>query len=140
MDPKNSGAIAKISREKFKRIWQSRLAKEEIIEEFSPKAYITVSVVVNIVVILAVILLIKSSHLPPQVPLFYGLPEGEGQLAQKTLLVTPAIISLITILLNSTAAWLIKDNFLKKALAMTFVVTTFFSTVTTIKIIFLVGV
>lgn len=98
---------------------------------------LTVSLI-NIVVI-ALIFILKH-FIPPQIPLYYGLAEGEEQLAPNSLyLVLPSVVSLVIVVLNSTLASLIRDNFIKKMLIVACAATTFFSVVTTIRIFLLVG-
>ncbi len=92
---------------------------------------------ISIITIAAVLIFRKT--IPPQVPLFYGLPKGEEQLAPSTNLVIPSLISLAIIITNFALSTVIKDDFLKKALVLTAIVCVFFSTITIVKIFFLVG-
>ncbi len=85
------------------------------------------------------LVLIFQKILPPQIPLFYGLPRGEQQLAKTQALVIPSLLSLTVIIVNYTLSLFIDDDFIKKALVFTSIVSVFFSTITTIKIFFLVG-
>ena len=91
----------------------------------------------NILVI--VLVFIANSYLPPEVPLFYGLVYGEEQLASSYLLVLPSLVSLIIILINSMVSMYVEDKFIKSVLIITNFAVTFFSIITTIKIILLVG-
>ena len=93
--------------------------------------------IVSITTIARVI--IFRGFLPPQLPLFYGLPKGEQQLTSSINLVIPSLISLGIIVINYSLSTLLEDDFLKKALVLTAIVCVFFSTITTIKIFFLVG-
>lgn len=93
--------------------------------------------IVSIITIAGVIIL--RGFLPPQLPLFYGLPKGEQQLTSSINLVIPSLISLGIIVINYSLSTLLEDDFLKKALVLTAIVCVFFSTITTIKIFFLVG-
>lgn len=102
------------------------------------KNYILISIGVNIVVIIA-ILIFKKSMLPPEVPLFYGLPEGQEQLANSYALIFPSIVSIFITLLNSTIASFIRDGFLKKSLIVSGIFSVLFPLATILKIIFLVG-
>lgn len=101
------------------------------------KNYLVASLVCSLVTLLAVILIQKN--LPVQVPLFYGAAEGESQLTSSWALIIPSAISILVILINSFLATLLKDDFIKKTLILMATVVTFFSIVTTLKIIFLVG-
>ena len=80
-----------------------------------------------------------QNNLPPEVPLFYGLAEGEGQLSTSLGLITPSAASLIIILANTTLAVFIGNKFLQQTLIATGLVAAIFSTITTVKIILLVG-
>lgn len=90
-------------------------------------------------IVTAILVLIFQKTLPPQVPLFYGLPKGEGQLTSSINLVIPSLVSLAIITINFSLLILLDDDFLKRALVLTALVCVFFSTITTIKIFFLVG-
>ncbi len=83
---------------------------------------------VNILVILGV--LFFQSHLPPVVPLFFGLPLGEQQLANSWALIIPPIVAL---------AFLGVNIFIKQVLLGLTLTTTALSTITVVKIILLVG-
>jgi magnesium-transporting ATPase (P-type) len=90
------------------------------------------------IVIIGLIVSLKKL-LPPEVPLMYGLPEGEEQLTTTNGLIVPAIASIVIIVANSSVSLILKNSFLKKTLILTTFVVTFFSTITIIKIFFLVG-
>ena len=83
--------------------------------------------------------LIAQSFLPPQVPLYYGLPVGEEQLSSSLSLVVPGIVSLLILVINFILVKITKDDFLKKVLAVVALIASFFAIITTFKIIFLVG-
>jgi hypothetical protein len=79
------------------------------------------------------------SFLPPVVPLFYGLPTGENQLAPTLgLLIAPAA-SAVTSIINFTISIWIEDIFLRKVLAISSIVVSALAAITVAKIIFLVG-
>ena len=101
------------------------------------KNYIFAALSINILTIVGVIAIQK--FLPPQVPLFYGLPEGEGQLAPRLLLIVPSFASLIILTVNSILSSFIEDEFVRKALVLAGIGTTFFAVITTVKIALLVG-
>lgn len=101
------------------------------------KEYLVASFFCALGTLLAVVLLQKS--LPPEVPLFYGAAEGEAQLISSWGLTIPSIVSILVVFVNATLASLLKDDFTKKILVLMATVVTFFSVVTTFKIIFLVG-
>ena len=95
-----------------------------------------ISLLVNLVAI-SIIFFLKN-RLPPELPLFYGLPEGKDQLTQTLgLAIAPGVSFLITGT-NLFLYYLIKNDFLKKTLIISSLVVSFFTTVTLVKIIFLV--
>jgi hypothetical protein len=91
----------------------------------------------NILVIILVFALKK--FLPPQIPLYYGLAEGDEQLAAASFLTLPSIVSLAVVFLNTTLASVIKDDFTKRVLIATCFPISFFSLVTSVKIFILVA-
>ncbi len=101
------------------------------------KNYAVASLFVNILIILLVIL--AQRFLPPEVPLFYGLAEGEDQLAPRLFLLIPSLASLVVLTINSLISSRVEDTFIKKALILAAIGTTFFAAITTLKIMFLVG-
>jgi hypothetical protein len=110
----------------------------KISQEIPYKNVIFISFVINVAVI-GFILLIRKNHLPPVVPLYYGLPEGESQIVPVVNLTFPSIIALVIIAINTLITSLLKDDFLKKTLIIASLAATFFSVITIIKIAFLVG-
>ena len=88
---------------------------------------------------LAFVIIIQN-QLPPLIPLFYGLPKTEEQVATSISLVIPGILATSVILINLLISQITNDDYLKKILILTGVVSAFLSTITTLKIIFLVGV
>lgn len=77
--------------------------------------------------------------LPPQIPLFYGLPESESQLSPALGLALPGVFSLLILVGNLALVKIVKDDFLKKILAGASLVASIFASITTVKIVFLVG-
>jgi hypothetical protein len=92
---------------------------------------------VNIIVLFGVV--VFRSHIPPQIPLFYGLPQGEEQLAQQIFLIMPPVTALLFTLLNLILITTTKDDFLKKVLWGTTIGVTLLATITVYKIVALVG-
>lgn len=122
-----------------RKFWPAKLpANVHLNTDLIPfRNYVYFCLFLAIAAIIAVVILLK--WLPPQVPLYYGLPEGEAQLAPALGLILPSLVALAVLTVNVTACFFIEDDFLKKALILTAIGVTFFTTITTIKIIFLVG-
>lgn len=131
----------KKSRFHFKRAFKigSVIGKRagEIKDDIPLQKFATAAVLVNLAVIAGVLLI--RHFLPPEIPLFYGLPEGGEQLGGDYQLITPSVVSLGIIFLNIILGIIVKDEFLAKILILTGIASTFFSLVTTLKIIFLIG-
>jgi len=115
---------------------QTKIGKFEV-STLPFKNYAVASLFVNILIILSVIL--AQRFLPTEVPLFYGLAEGEDQLAPRLFLLIPSLASLIILTINSLISSRVEDIFIKKALILAAIGTTFFAAITTLKIMFLVG-
>jgi uncharacterized Tic20 family protein len=98
---------------------------------------LVLSFFINIVIILAIWIL--KSHIPPQVPLLYGLPEGEEQLTTTMGLTIPSFIALAIIVINTIVATIVENNFFRNSLVLTSFAVTIFTAITTIKIVLLVG-
>lgn len=99
---------------------------------------VVASLVINLGLIITV-LTIRGTVLPPEVPLFYGLPQGEEQLASSLALILPATVSICLILINIFLSNFFKEGFLKKSLIISGVFSVLFPLATTAKIVFLVG-
>ena len=93
--------------------------------------------VLNIVIILFVIL--AQNNLPPVLPLFYGMPYGKEQLADKILLILPPLIAMGVAIVSSLLVKVLKDDFLQKVLLVAMYTATLLSIITIIKIISLVS-
>jgi hypothetical protein len=95
------------------------------------------AIIINIGVALSLTLL--SSILPPLAPLLYGRPAGEAQLTKTLgLFIAPGTSLLITMLNLGLSLW-VKDDFLKKLLAVSTIVISILTAITITKIILLVG-
>ena len=94
-------------------------------------------VILNILFIASIIFLQK--YLPPQIPLFYGLPETAEQLATALSLIIPPAISTSILIINTTICIFISDEFLKKTLMISGLATFIFSFIAVVRIIMLVG-
>jgi hypothetical protein len=110
---------------------------EKIKDDIPYKKVVYLAVALNLLVIAGVFLI--KNFLPPEVPLFYGLPEGQEQLSSVYLLALPSVISIGLIFLNILLGILVKDEFITKILCLTGIASAFFAIVTTFKIVFLVG-
>jgi len=83
--------------------------------------------------------LIVRKTLPPQIPLFYGLPQGEEQLSTSLGLTLPSAFSFVIIFINYLLVRFLKNDFLKKALSVSSLIVSVLAGITTVKIAFLVG-
>src|SRR3989304_1968473 len=113
------------------------LGKSLLEAKFPFKNYLIAAVGLNIIVIAAVLLL--RPYLPPQVPLFYGTAEGEGQLGSTWQLIIPNLVALAVSVTNLVISRFVKDDFLEKTLVVCAMAASFLAMITVIKIIFLVG-
>lgn len=114
---------------------QSYIAK--IASEIPFFNLLILSLFICIVTISLVMLL--EDRIPPQVPLFYGLPEGEEQIVPRLGLTIPSFMALIIIVINTVLATIFENNFVRNALVLTSFAVTLFATITTVQIILLVG-
>jgi hypothetical protein len=106
--------------------------------KFLPYFKISIFVLLINTLIIALILYLRKS-LPPVVPLYYGKPAGEEQLGSSLSLLLPPAISIILTIINSIFAKLTSDPFLQQVLIGLTIVVSVLSTITVLKIIFLVG-
>ena len=107
------------------------------LEKLPLKGYFNASWIINFIIIIFSLLVQK--RLPPQIPIFYGLPQGEAQLSSPIGILIPSVSSLIFVLLNLFLINIIKDEFIKKVLVVAGLTTAVFASITVVKIIFLVG-
>ena len=85
------------------------------------------------------IALLAQVVLPPQIPLFYGLPVSTEQLSPSLGLLIPGGL-VVGINLFNLFLWMkINDKYLKRILLISSYIVSLFVIITTIKIIFLVG-
>lgn len=94
----------------------------------------TVLDIISVIGIFAV-----KNFLPPIVPLFYGRPSGASELAPSLFLLIIPGVSLLIIIINILISVSIKDDFIKKILAVSTAVLTVMLTLTLVKIVLLVG-
>lgn len=89
--------------------------------------------------LIGIILVIQGRVLPPQVPVFYGFPEGEEQLTKTPFLVAPSVTALMFTLANTGVALFIRSALAKNILVLASSFLLILSLVTTVRIVFLVG-
>lgn len=106
-------------------------------EKLPLKHLFIISLIINLVLILSG--LFAKLILPPEIPLFYGLPKNEDQLAKSIYIILPALISIIITIFNTVLSIISSNIYLKKTLAFASISITILSVVATYKIIFLVG-
>jgi hypothetical protein len=92
---------------------------------------------INLALIGTVVLLRKN--LPPEVPLLYGMPEGETQLVKTIFLTLPAFLTIFFSIINFLISIFVKEKFARQILIYSLIFLSFFSLVSIAKIIFLVG-
>lgn len=93
--------------------------------------------VVNLVV--AGLALAVQTFLPPEIPLFYGQPKGENQIAAKIFLILPSSSALVVSAFNLLLSKVIGNKFLEKVLIGISYTISALALITTLRIIFLVG-
>ncbi len=96
-----------------------------------------ISIAISLITI--VVGLISQIILPPEIPLFYGLPQTEGQLSHSIFIIIPSAISFSITIINSVLATKIHDTFIKKTFAFTSIAIAILAAITTYKILFLVS-
>jgi len=94
-------------------------------------------VIINILAIISILFL--QRYLPPEIPLFYGLPDTVEQLATTRSLIVPPSISTTIIIINTAICVFVKSEFLKKILMISGFATFIFSIIAIIRIVILVG-
>ncbi|MDO8341295.1 MAG: hypothetical protein Q7T59_04950 [Candidatus Woesebacteria bacterium] len=106
-------------------------------ERLPLKKLFVYSFVINLITIL--LGLLAKLILPPEIPLFYGLPQTSEQLAKSIFIILPATIALLLTLVNAILSINIGGTYLKKTLAFTSIAISLLALIGTFKIIFLVG-
>ena len=100
---------------------------------------VTLAICLTLDISIIIIILSLKDHLPPIVPLFYGLPVSSNILIANIGLLIPPLTASFLSLINLTIVKITKDSFLEKILAGLTITITILSAITVIKIIFLVG-
>lgn len=111
--------------------------KSEKFERLPLKKYYVASFLINILVIGCGLL--SQLILPPEIPLFYGLPAGEEVLSKSIFILVPALAAMLITVMNAYFSIFAESTYLKKVMATTAISVTLLSAITTFKIIFLVG-
>ena len=121
------------------KIWREKIGQkgQDFVENLPYKKLLLAFAILNLALIALIVVI--QNHLPPEIPLFYGFPESEDQLAQSMWLTIPPIVALGITAVNAFISYILSDIFYKKILVITSFIATFFSTITVLKIIFLVG-
>lgn len=90
-------------------------------------------------IITVIVGLISQIILPPEIPLFYGLPQNSAQISPSILIILPSSIAILMTSVNILISMYISDNYLKKALVFTSLLIAILSAITTYKILLLVS-
>lgn len=116
-------------KEKFKLVLESKISKWTM----------RISLVCWLISFL--VLILKWSNLPPEVPFFYSLPWGERQLTSPaSLLILPLAMILVFVLnLSLAGLFLEKEFWLCRILMLSTSLFFFLAMFTLLKIIFLIG-
>lgn len=101
------------------------------------KPLFTASVAINLLFIVLSILSIFI--LPPEIPLFYGMPKSNEQVAPSFMIITPSLAAFLFTVVNFVVSTKLNQQYLKKTLAFASIAATILSSIATYKIIFLVG-
>jgi hypothetical protein len=99
--------------------------------------FLYVAFLLNVLVLVTVYL--KSNTIPPEVPLFYGNPDGIDQLASWQYLFLPPTISLLFLTLNTILAVSLTDKFIRYTLSATSFALSILTTIAVVKALLLVG-
>ena len=123
---KRTSSVLKLSKPSFKKIETTVPFKGLVIAGFCMS------------IVTSVVLLVVQNELPPQVPLFYGLPKSEDQLTTSLGLLVPNLISIAFQIFNILLSLFMKDDFLKKTLIVASFATAIFASITTLRVMLLV--
>lgn len=106
----------------------------------NPKDWSVLSLIVSTLILFATTLLLLFSfrNLPPQVPLFYSKPWGEEQLATPFLLFIPPLVALIFLSINRVLSSWLKNPFITKILLSGATMASILTSITIIRILFIV--
>lgn len=91
----------------------------------------------GIIAVTSLLFAVAWFSLPPQIPLFYSRPWGEGQLGQPLFLLLPLLLGLIFLVVNAILAKKWEDSFLKHSLIFGGVLASLFASITIVRILLL---
>ncbi len=97
-----------------------------------------VMAVIALNIILIIFIVLSLDKLPPEVPLYYGLPRGEQQLASPVELILPLAISSVFIGINVMTSLFIKPVYIKNILSVSGVFFSVMAIITVVRIIMVV--
>lgn len=122
----------------FKKIKEvSHIKMDPRFEKLPLKYLFVISFFINLIFILFG--LASTFILPPEIPLFYGLPKNSAQLAKSLYIIIPAAVSMVITIVNAVISINIESQYLKRTMAFASLSVTILSVIATYKIIFLVG-
>jgi len=87
---------------------------------------------------IGIVFLIKK-YLPPEIPLYYGRPFGQEQLAGSTYLTIPLLVAFAIGVFNAIISVFVNSRFLAQVLIGLTIATTLLAFITVLQIAFLVG-
>lgn len=111
--------------------------KPELIKQNILYVYPALIILLINIIFIVLIVLVIAPKLPPQTPLYYGLPRGEAQLVSPFALILPLALSSLFIALNLTVSYFINNLFIKRMLAFGGFFGFILSIITVVKIIFI---
>jgi hypothetical protein len=97
------------------------------------------SLSVSVLVVL-ILLVIQNNSLPPQIPLFFGMPSGITQLAPKFVLIILPVIAIAVLIINHIAILIIKDKFIQKLFLLATTIACFMMAYAVFQVFNLVGI
>lgn len=95
------------------------------------------AIAISINIFIVALVLALNSFIPSQIPLYYGQPFGQEQLAGKYSLILPPLFSIAVISLNTSIIQFQKDKYLNNILVAMNYVLTILSTIAVFKIIYI---
>lgn len=99
----------------------------------------TLGTILLVQAITVAILLVRKNQISPLVPLYFGQPAGEAQVAPQMALLIPTGISFAATIIGVMISSIYTDEFLNKIILGIIIALTILSTITTFNIIALVG-